>query len=119
MSVNNLKTLQKPSEESDFDYDLLKGNLNISQNDFECSLIDVEWFIQLYDYPKFDKSIKCALTNGTKVNVYSYLQAKRSEINPHTTSRLNILVSMLLILVILVIVTLTVYFVRRKHVKLR
>ena len=110
----------KPSEDSGFDYNLLKGNLNITRNSLDCNSIEVEWFFQLYDYPKFDRNLKCSLINGTKVKAYDYLLAKRNEIDPYTkTSRLNILGIMLLILIILVIATLVVYFVRRKNIKLR
>ena len=116
LSNNNLRNLEKPSLNGQFDYNMLKGNLKLDKNKLACEQLDVEWFIQFYDYPLFDKKLTCIIENSSFINTYDYLQAHR--VYPQT-NKFNVLTIMLLILIVLVVATTVVYFLRRNHVKQR
>jgi len=119
LSDNNLKTLKEPSSLAVFNYENLRGNLNLTQNKFDCTK-EIEWFIDFYKYDHFDKSITCHLINGTSVSIYDFISSnKMKPIIPEKTSSYNILAIIMLILILLVVVMGIVYVVRRKQMKIR
>lgn len=119
LSVNNLKTLHKPSSLALFNYDLLRGNANLSENNFDCSKY-IEWFINFYDYDLFDRSVTCYLINGTRIPVQDFIRSKKMPaILPAKKNNYNMLAIILLVLIVLVIAMGAVYIVKRKQMKQR
>lgn len=119
LSHNQLKTLHKPSSLGVFNYDLLRGNVNLTYNNFDCSS-EIEWFINFYDYDLFDKKVTCYLINGTRIPVREFIDLKREPmVLPEKKNNYNILAMILLVLIFLVVSMGAVYIVRRKQMKQR
>lgn len=98
---------------------MLQGNINLKENEFDCSK-DIEWFIQLYEFPKFDQNITCHLVNGTNIPVRKFINSNREPaILPEKTNKYNILAIILLVLIVLVVAMGAVYIVKRKQMKQR
>jgi hypothetical protein len=119
LSHNELKTLHKPSSLGVFNYDVLRGNVNLSNNSFDCTN-DIEWFIDFYNYTLFDKSVTCHLINGTKIPVHDFIASKKEPmILPEKKNNYNVLAIILLVLIFLVVSMGAVYIVKRKQMKQR
>lgn len=119
LSHNQLKTLHKPSSIGVFNYDLLRGNVNLTYNSLDCSS-DIEWFMDFYDYDLFDNSVTCYLINGTRIPVREFIDLKREPmILPEKKNNYNVLAIILLVLIVLVVSMGVVYIFKRKQMKQR
>lgn len=119
LSINDLKTLLKPSSLSLFNYDVLRGNVNLTNNNFHCSE-EIEWFINFYDYELFDRDVSCYLLNGTRILVYDFIVSNQTPPTlPKKANNYNMLAIILLVLIVLVIAMGATYIVKRKQTKQR